>query len=379
MRLLLRRSRRVESTCPLRCPRPLVIEAEIGGRGSRDQARPTGERQILDSPLDDDDAALELDEAREVDEGPHDPGEQARQVHAEHVRDGRPPADHREAALVERLERPERRLPAQLAHDIVRRAASSPRPERPASTGTTLVIESRSTRRGASSTTEMRWPSRSGGYGLGRIGRLVLETLEASSAERSTSWASSTSRPMPATSLTDEVRLGARSSEPALSRKESDPSAKHNDILVVGGDEVKCIPAAKDPSQLPWKELGAEYVIESADRPRDPALPDPLGRDHACPKLADDHAGRPDHVLCEPRAGDPTAAPASTWYGRSLRARRGRQRCLRRLARALPTLGEPCLMRGRTATARTTSPFATKTLPHSPRALRELHQMHAEF
>ena len=34
-------------------------------------------------------------------------------------------------------------------------------------------------------------------------------------------------------------------------------------MLVVGGDEVKCIMAAKDPSQLPWKQLGAEYVIES--------------------------------------------------------------------------------------------------------------------
>ena len=51
-----------------------------------DPARTTRERQILDAPLDeDDDATLELDEVREVDEGPHDPGEQARQVHAEHV------------------------------------------------------------------------------------------------------------------------------------------------------------------------------------------------------------------------------------------------------------------------------------------------------
>jgi len=49
----------------------------------------------------------------------------------------------------------------------------------------------------------------------------------------------------------------------ALSTKRSSASAKHDDVLVVGGDEVRCIPAAKDPSQLPWKELGAEYVIES--------------------------------------------------------------------------------------------------------------------
>jgi glyceraldehyde 3-phosphate dehydrogenase len=49
----------------------------------------------------------------------------------------------------------------------------------------------------------------------------------------------------------------------ALSTKKSSASAEGNDVLVVGGDAVKCIMAAKDPSQLPWKELGADYVIES--------------------------------------------------------------------------------------------------------------------
>jgi glyceraldehyde 3-phosphate dehydrogenase len=49
----------------------------------------------------------------------------------------------------------------------------------------------------------------------------------------------------------------------AVSAKKSDPKNEHNDVLVVGGDEVKCVMAAKDPSQLPWKELGADYVIES--------------------------------------------------------------------------------------------------------------------
>jgi glyceraldehyde 3-phosphate dehydrogenase (phosphorylating) len=49
----------------------------------------------------------------------------------------------------------------------------------------------------------------------------------------------------------------------ALSTKKSGPKAEGNDVLVVGGDSVRCIMAAKDPSQLPWKELGADYVIES--------------------------------------------------------------------------------------------------------------------
>jgi glyceraldehyde 3-phosphate dehydrogenase len=49
----------------------------------------------------------------------------------------------------------------------------------------------------------------------------------------------------------------------ALGAKRSAPSAQENDVLVVGDDEVRCIMAAKDPGQLPWKALGADYVIES--------------------------------------------------------------------------------------------------------------------
>jgi glyceraldehyde 3-phosphate dehydrogenase len=47
-----------------------------------------------------------------------------------------------------------------------------------------------------------------------------------------------------------------------VSSKKSDPSKDENDVLVVGGDEVRCVMAAKDPSGLPWKELGAQYVLE---------------------------------------------------------------------------------------------------------------------
>jgi glyceraldehyde 3-phosphate dehydrogenase len=49
----------------------------------------------------------------------------------------------------------------------------------------------------------------------------------------------------------------------ALATRKSHPSVDGNDVLVVGGREVKCIPAAKDPSQLPWRALGVDYVIES--------------------------------------------------------------------------------------------------------------------
>ena len=48
-----------------------------------------------------------------------------------------------------------------------------------------------------------------------------------------------------------------------LSSKKSKPDLEDDDILVINGDETKCILATKDPSQLPWKELGVDFVIES--------------------------------------------------------------------------------------------------------------------
>ena len=47
-----------------------------------------------------------------------------------------------------------------------------------------------------------------------------------------------------------------------LETKKSNGS-DHNDILVVGGDEVQCVMAERSPADLPWKKLGVDYVIES--------------------------------------------------------------------------------------------------------------------
>lgn len=35
-----------------------------------------------------------------------------------------------------------------------------------------------------------------------------------------------------------------------------------DDILVVNGEKIKCIAATKSPAELPWKELGAEVILE---------------------------------------------------------------------------------------------------------------------
>ena len=48
-----------------------------------------------------------------------------------------------------------------------------------------------------------------------------------------------------------------------VSTKKSDASKEEADTIVVNGNEIKCVMATKEPSQLPWKALGVDYVIES--------------------------------------------------------------------------------------------------------------------
>ena len=48
-----------------------------------------------------------------------------------------------------------------------------------------------------------------------------------------------------------------------LATEKSDSSLEHDDILIVNGHKIKCVLATKEPSQLPWKELKVDYVIES--------------------------------------------------------------------------------------------------------------------
>jgi glyceraldehyde 3-phosphate dehydrogenase len=45
--------------------------------------------------------------------------------------------------------------------------------------------------------------------------------------------------------------------------EKSDLSLESDDVLVVNGKKTKCVLAQKDPSQLPWKELGVDIVIEA--------------------------------------------------------------------------------------------------------------------
>ena len=44
--------------------------------------------------------------------------------------------------------------------------------------------------------------------------------------------------------------------------KKSKADLAEEDTLVVNGHSIKCVVATKEPSQLPWKELGVDYVLE---------------------------------------------------------------------------------------------------------------------
>jgi glyceraldehyde 3-phosphate dehydrogenase len=48
-----------------------------------------------------------------------------------------------------------------------------------------------------------------------------------------------------------------------IGSEKSDPSLETDDVLIVNGKKIKCVLAQKDPSQLPWKELGVDIVIEA--------------------------------------------------------------------------------------------------------------------
>jgi glyceraldehyde 3-phosphate dehydrogenase len=50
----------------------------------------------------------------------------------------------------------------------------------------------------------------------------------------------------------------------AVTAEKSDPSREECDTLVVDGHKTKVVMATKNPSELPWKALGVEIVIEAS-------------------------------------------------------------------------------------------------------------------
>jgi glyceraldehyde 3-phosphate dehydrogenase len=89
--------------------------------------------------------------------------------------------------------------------------------------------------------------------GFGRIGRLVLRAA----SKRSGIEFVGINDLVPADNLAYLLKYDS-----IHGRFEGEVGAKGDDTLVVNGQNIRCV-SIKDPAQLPWKDLAAQFVVES--------------------------------------------------------------------------------------------------------------------
>ena len=101
--------------------------------------------------------------------------------------------------------------------------------------------------------------------GFGRIGRLVFRAICDQGLLGKEIDVVAVNDLVPADNLAYLVKYDStqgRSKEEVFSKK-SKPELAEDDVLVVGGHEIKCLAVKEGPAALPWKELGVDIVIES--------------------------------------------------------------------------------------------------------------------
>ena len=101
--------------------------------------------------------------------------------------------------------------------------------------------------------------------GFGRIGRLVFRAICDQRLLGKEIQVVAVNDIVPADNLAYLVKYDStqgRFPGDVTSRK-SKPDAAEDDVLVVDGNEIKCLAVKDGPAALPWKELGVDIVIES--------------------------------------------------------------------------------------------------------------------
>ncbi len=100
--------------------------------------------------------------------------------------------------------------------------------------------------------------------GFGRIGRLVFRALVEQGMVGDEIEIVAVGDIVPADNLAYLLRYDSTQGRfgGTVSSRKSSPGLGSDDILVVDGAEVRVV-SAREPSGLPWKELGVEVVIES--------------------------------------------------------------------------------------------------------------------
>jgi glyceraldehyde 3-phosphate dehydrogenase len=101
--------------------------------------------------------------------------------------------------------------------------------------------------------------------GFGRIGRLVFRAICDQGLLGKEIQVVAVNDLVPADNLAYLVKYDStqgKAKEEVFSKKSS-PSVAEDDVLVVDGQEIKCLAVKEGPAALPWKELGVDIVIES--------------------------------------------------------------------------------------------------------------------
>jgi glyceraldehyde 3-phosphate dehydrogenase len=100
--------------------------------------------------------------------------------------------------------------------------------------------------------------------GFGRIGRLVFRALAEQGLIGKEIEVVAVGDIVPADNLAYLLKYDSTQGrfKGSVSSKKSSAEKVEDDVLVVDGRDIKVV-SAKDPSGLPWKELGVELVIES--------------------------------------------------------------------------------------------------------------------
>ncbi len=101
--------------------------------------------------------------------------------------------------------------------------------------------------------------------GFGRIGRLVFRAICDQGLLGKEIQVVAVNDLVPADNLAYLVKYDStqgRAKEEVYSKKSS-PDVAEDDVLVVDGNEIKCLAVKEGPAALPWKALGVDIVIES--------------------------------------------------------------------------------------------------------------------
>ncbi len=100
--------------------------------------------------------------------------------------------------------------------------------------------------------------------GFGRIGRLVFRAIAEQGLLEREVQVVAVGDIVPADNLAYLLKYDSSQGRfhGNVSSRKSSPDKAEDDVLIVNGQEIHVV-SARDPSGLPWKQLGAEVVIES--------------------------------------------------------------------------------------------------------------------